>query len=126
MRVLHFIDSLGRGGAEQLLVTLLPELHRQGVGVVGVVRDGNMDLLPELQYKGIVVHRLKQRHRWNLVGAARELSGIAKSEGVDLIHAHLYFPAVTIALMKILRLATLPSCVTFHNLAYAGANRPGI
>ncbi|MEW9920334.1 glycosyltransferase family 4 protein [Marimonas sp. MJW-29] len=126
MKVLHFIESLGRGGAEQLLVTLLPELQRQNVSAVVVVRAGNMDLVSELQSRGIFVHCLKQRHRWNLVGSARELSGIVRNESADIIHGHLYFPAVTIALMKILRFCRAPSCVTFHNLAYAGANRAGI
>lgn len=126
LKVLHIIESLGRGGAEQLLVTLLPELQKQDVDVIVVVRAGSMDLLPVLQSKGIVVHRLMQRHRWNLIGSARELSGIARSEGSTIIHAHLYFPAVTTALMKILRLRAISTCMTFHNLAYAGANRPGL
>lgn len=126
MRVLHFIESMGRGGAEQLLVTLLPELRKQNVDVSVVVRGGPMELAPELESRGIAVHLLTHRHRWNLVGAARELASIATREGAVVIHAHLYFPAVTTALMKILMLNSLPTCVTFHNLAYAGANRPGI
>jgi glycosyltransferase involved in cell wall biosynthesis len=126
MRVLHFIDSLGRGGAEQLLVTLLPELARKNIEVSVAIRGGNAELAPELETKGIVVHRLNHRHRWNIVGAARELAYIASIENPDVIHAHLYFPAVVTAFARISRFCMLPTCVTFHNLAYGGANSLGI
>jgi glycosyltransferase involved in cell wall biosynthesis len=126
VKVLHVIESLGRGGAEQLLATLLPELERQGVSGSVLVRRGPMDLAPQIEASGIAVTRLAPRHRWNLIAAAREIALHAQCERADVVHAHLYFPAVTIALMKILRLSTLPTCVTFHNLAYAGANRAGI
>lgn len=126
MRVLHVIESLGRGGAEQLLATLLPELERQGVAVGVLVRDCPMDLAPQIEAYGIGVTRLAPRNRWNLIGMAREIARHAQCKKADVVHAHLYFPAVTTALMKVLRLCTLPTCVTFHNLAYAGANQSGI
>lgn len=124
LNTLHIIDSLGRGGAEQLLVTLLPELARQGVGVGVAVRHGAMDLAPALQAAGVPVLRLRPRHRWNLIGMAREIAGIARDRRADIVHAHLYFPTVGTALMRLLRLSPARTCVTFHNLAYAGANRP--
>lgn len=125
MKVLQVIDTLGRGGAEQALVTLLPELRRQGVEGAVLVRSGPMDLAVPLRAAGIAVIRLAPRHRWNLIGMAREIAALARREGADLLHAHLYFPAVATALLRVLRLAPVRSCVTFHNLAYAGANRPG-
>lgn len=126
MKLIHFIDSLGRGGAEQVLISLLPELQRQGIEVAVVVRGGQMDLAPELEAYDIVVHGLKHRHKWNLVGSARELASIAANEQADMVHAHLYFPAVTSALMRVLGFSALPTCATFHNLAYAGANQKGV
>jgi hypothetical protein len=40
IRVLHLIDTLGRGGAENLLVTLLPALVRENIEpVVAVLRE---------------------------------------------------------------------------------------
>jgi glycosyltransferase involved in cell wall biosynthesis len=126
MKVLHIIDSLGRGGAEQVLVTLLPELRQQGLDVALVVRGGRMDLATEFEKQGISVYVLKNRHRWNLIGTARELSKIVVREKVNLLHAHLYFSAISTALMRVLRLQSVPTCVTFHNLAYGGANRPGL
>lgn len=126
MKVLHVIDSLGRGGAEQLLVTLLPELRRQGVSVALAVRGGSMDLMPLLKTQGIEPLILKPRHRWNLIGFAAELVAIARHENAQVIHAHLYFPAVATALIKVAHLGALPTCVTFHNLAYGGANQKGM
>lgn len=85
-----------------------------------------MDLAPELRSMGIDVHCLMPRHKWNLLGTARELGAIAKREQADVVHAHLYFPAVATALNRVLGISVMPTCVTFHNLAYSGANRPGI
>src|SRR6056297_243232 len=126
MKVLYIIDSLGRGGAEQVLITLLPELRRQGLNVSVAVRNGRMDLASEFEQLGIAVHVLKYRHRWNLLGMARELSKIVDRERVNLVHAHLYFSAVSTALMRVMRMQNVPTCVTFHNLAYGGANKQGI
>lgn len=126
MKVLYIIDGLGRGGAEQVLITLLPELRRQGLNVSVAVRNGCMDLASELERRGISIHVLKHRHRWNLLGMARELSEIVDRERVNLVHAHLYFSAVSTALMRVMRMQNVPTCVTFHNLAYGGANKQGI
>lgn len=125
MKVLHVIDTLDVGGAERLLAMLVPELARQGIGGAVAVRGGGMALANEIEAAGIPVHRLAPRHRWNLPGMAGELGALAGREGADVIHAHLYFPAVATALMRVLRRSTAATCVTFHNLAYAGANRAG-
>lgn len=128
MKVLHVIESLGRGGAEQLIATLAPELQRLGVEVVVALRGGAEDLRPVLEAEGITVHVLRKRHRWNLIGFARDLARLVSREQVQIVHAHLYFPAVGTALMRILGLSRACTCVTFHNLAYAGANsgKPGL
>lgn len=124
MKVLHVIDSLGRGGAERLLVMLLPELARQGHEVGLAVLRGPYDLQPELEAAGVRVIQLPKRHQWNLI--ARAL-GIARAmPDADIVHAHLYFPAISTALARLLGLTRAHTCVTFHNLAYAGANRDGL
>lgn len=124
MRILHFIDTLGRGGAERLLVMLLPELVRQGHDVAVAVRDVPYDLQPELEAAGVPVFRLPKRHSWNLIDGARDIARIMPD--VDILHAHLYFPAVNTALARILGLTQAKTCLTLHNLAYAGANRDGL
>jgi glycosyltransferase involved in cell wall biosynthesis len=126
LKTLHFIESLGRGGAENLVVTLLPELQRQGDEVAVVVMRGPMDLASDLEAAGIRIHQLLPRHKWHLLGAAKELSALARHGGFEVVHAHLYFPAVVTALAKRLGWLRAATVVTFHNLAYAsGANKAG-
>jgi glycosyltransferase involved in cell wall biosynthesis len=124
MKVLHVIDTLGRGGAERLLVLLLPELARQGHDVAVAVCGAPYDLQPELEAAGVPVLRLPKRHKWNLISGAYDIASAMPD--ADILHAHLYFPAVNTALARLFRLTRAKTCVTFHNLAYAGANRDGL
>lgn len=125
MKIMHVIESLGIGGAERLLVTLLPALQRQGHDVMVVVRTGRMDLAATLEAVGVPVARLPARHKWNLLGTALAISRLAHQHCIDLIHAHLYFPAQSTALVKLLRLHSAATVVTFHNLAYADGVNSG-
>lgn len=126
MKVLHVIESLGVGGAETLLVNLLPELQSQGDEVTLAVMRGPFDLRPALEAQGVRVVVLRARHRWNLLGAARELAALVRSGGFEVVHAHLYFPAVAAALSRRLGLHRAAQVVSFHNLAYApGVNKAG-
>lgn len=124
MKILHVIDTLARGGAERLLVMLLPELARQGHDVVVAVRSAPYDLQPELEAAGVPVIRLPKRHKWNLIAGPCDIARAMPD--ADILHAHLYFPAVNTALARLLGLTRAKTCVTFHNLAYAGANRDGV
>lgn len=124
MRILHVIETLGLGGAERLLVMLLPELARQGHEVTLAVLRGPYDLQPELEAAGVQVIQLPKRHQWNLIARARDIARAVPH--ADIVHAHLYFPAVSTALARLLGLTRAHTCVTFHNLAYAGANRDGL
>lgn len=127
MKVVHIIESLGIGGAESLLVNLLPELRRQGDEVTLAVMRGPFDLRPVLESQDVRVVVLRARHRWNLIGAASELAALVRSGGHEVVHAHLYFPAVVTALSRHLGLHRAAQVVSFHNLAYApGANKPGL
>ncbi len=124
MKILHIIDTLTRGGAERLLVMLLPELARQGHDVAVAVRSAPYDLQPELEAAGVPVFRLPKRHKWNLIAGARDIARAMPD--VDILHAHLYFPAVNTAIARMVGLTQAKTIVTFHNLAYAGANREGL
>lgn len=124
MKVLHIIETLARGGAERLLVMLLPELAQQGHEVAVAVRSAPYDLQPELEAAGVPVIRLPKRHRWHLTASARDIA--RAMPGADILHAHLYFPAVSTALARLMGLTRAKTCVTFHNEAYAGANRDGL
>jgi len=124
VKFLHVIDTLGRGGAERLLVMLLPELARQGHEVALAVLRGPYDLQPELEAAGVQVIQLPKRRQWNLLARAWDIARAMPD--ADIVHAHLYFPAVGTALARLLGLTRSKTCVTFHNLAYAGANRDGV
>tara|TARA_R110002049_G_scaffold40192_13_gene122718 strand:+ start:600 stop:1757 length:1158 start_codon:yes stop_codon:yes gene_type:complete len=127
MKILHVIESLGVGGAEQQLTVLLPALQRLGNDVIVAVRTDTLDLAQALQASGVEVQQLPEKHKWNLPGTALSLSRLAAEHRVDVIHAHLYFPAQSVALVKLLRLHSAATVVTFHNLAYApGVNIAGI
>jgi glycosyltransferase involved in cell wall biosynthesis len=127
MKIMHVIESLGIGGAEQQLTSLLPALQRLGNEVIVAVRTDTLDLARVLQESGVEVVQLPAQHRWNLPGTAQDLSRLAAERHIDIIHAHLYFPAQSVALVKRLRLHGAATVVTFHNLAYApGVNRGGI
>ena len=121
--VLHVIETLGRGGAEQLLVTLLPELVRQGVRAEVAVLHGPFDLAPELEARGIPVHVLPVQRKWSLYATAIDLAELATARRADILHAHLYFSVAATALVRQLGLWRGGTAATFHNLAYSGANR---
>lgn len=124
-RVLHVIETLGRGGAERLLVTLLPALRAQGVEAAVAVLRPPYDLQPEIEAAGVPVIRLEQRRKWRLLQMARAIAVAARQQNADLVQAHLYFPGLGVALMRLLRQSPARTLMSFHNLAYAGANRGG-
>lgn len=121
MKILHAIDTLQCGGAERLLVMLLPQMVRMGHQVTVAVRCGPYDLEDQLLAGGVRVVRLPGGNRWNLIGGARALASTMPD--ADVVHSHLYFPSIYTSLAKILGFTKAKTCVTFHNLAYAGATR---
>ena len=59
MKILHLITSLATGGAEHLMVDLLPRLRDKGNDVELLVFDGTATpFMRQLRDAGIVVHRL--------------------------------------------------------------------
>lgn len=126
MKILHVIDTLGIGGAEQALVNLLPELVSAGDQAHVAVLRAPHDLENSLQDAGIVVHRLPSFGKWRLLTGAQAIGGLAQTLSVDIIHAHLLFPGVYTGLARMLSLTRARTCITYHNMAYApGCNRPG-
>lgn len=59
MKILHVITSLGTGGAEHLMVDLLPKLRDLGNDVELLLFDGtSTSFYEELEHKGIKIHSL--------------------------------------------------------------------
>ena len=69
IRILSVIESLGRGGAEQVLVNLLPALGRRSCECEVAALWPPYDLAEALEKQDIRVHRLGLGHRWSVAEA---------------------------------------------------------
>lgn len=117
MRILSVIETLGRGGAEQALLNLLPALQTRGHICEVAVLFPPYDLAVDFEACGIRVHRLGLSHRWNLVQGVGRLLRIMQDTEAEIVHAHLFFSGFYVALTK--WLAPQPArVVSFHNLGY--------
>lgn len=86
-RVLHFITELEVGGAERLLVSILPRLDRTKFEPSVVYLHGD-DLRPELERAGIRVTRINSKGKLDL-GAFAQLVQLLRDEKIDILHTHL-------------------------------------
>ena len=116
MNILHIITSLRTGGAEHLMVDLLPRLRELGNEVELLVFDGSRTpFYEQLEAKGIIIHALGEggnvyhpRNLWRLMQFLRE-------HRYDIVHTHntacqLYAPMARILSHSAFRLFT-----TEHN-----------
>lgn len=111
------IDSLGRGGAEQHLVDLLPALVRRGVQCEVVALMPPYTLAPALISAGIPVHELGLTHRWHVGQAVIRLLRLISKIRPDVIQAHFYFSGLYVALTRLF--ASAPArVVLLLNLDY--------
>lgn len=117
MRVLSVIETLGNGGAERVLVNTLPELQRLGIECEVAILFDRDDLADELEAKGVKVHRLDLRYRWNVIEGIFKLMVLVKENNYDIIHAHLFFAYFYSGLVKLFN-TKVKTVTTFHNLGY--------
>jgi glycosyltransferase involved in cell wall biosynthesis len=119
VRVLHLIPSLGSGGgAEQVLLQLLPALRRAGVEASVAALWGPNELQAPLEVLGVPVRSLglDPTRPWNLARGAWEVRRLLEDVRPDVTHAHLYFGALH-ASAQPPRL-TGSRVLTFHNVDY--------
>jgi glycosyltransferase involved in cell wall biosynthesis len=91
-RVLLLIKGLGRGGAEQLLVSSAPYLDRESYHYeVAYLLAWKDALGGALEARGLPVHCLRGGRG---LGWAGRLRGLVRRRGIDLIHCHSPLPAV--------------------------------
>ena len=88
LRILHVITSLRTGGAERLMVDLLPRLREKGLEVELAVFDGTRtDFYHALKQQGILIHTLgiglKAMHSPRCIPALRRLI-----QQFDVVHTH--------------------------------------
>lgn len=121
MRILQVIDSLGRGGAERVVVALTQGLSRGHEVQLACLYD-ELDLASELRAVGIPVHVFGVRPRRNLALASWRLSAVARTWRPHVVHAHLLDAMLCVATS---RLGGARRAATFHNLGLAGGARGG-
>lgn len=88
LRILHVITSLRTGGAERLMVDLLPRLREKGLEIELAVFDGTRtDFYHALKQQGIPIHTLgmgqKAMHSPRCIPALRRLM-----QQFDVVHTH--------------------------------------
>jgi glycosyltransferase involved in cell wall biosynthesis len=114
---LTVMDQLGRGGAEQALVVLLPELQKLGIRCEVAAASPPYDLEPDLEARGIPVHRWDISFK-NVFHGTRLLLRTVRERRVDIIHTHSIYPAFYSGLSA--PLARTPRRImSFHNLGYS-------
>lgn len=117
MKILFLIETLGNGGAERVLVNILPELKKLGIECEVAILFDRDDLAEELEAYGIKVHRLSLSYKWNVIEGMLKLNRLMRDNHYDIIHAHLFFAYFYAGLIKLFYLK-IKTVTTFHNLGY--------
>ena len=112
MKIVHIITSLGTGGAEKLIVDLLPLLKHDGMDVSLVVM--NPERTPFyllLEKTGISIINMKWLKSYYNPLYILKFLGIMRK--FDIVHVHLTAPLLFAAISKIF--CSVPLCVTEHS-----------
>lgn len=117
MKLLAVIETLGKGGAERVLVNTLPELKKLGIDCEVAILFDKDDLSKELEIKGIKVHKLNISYKWNIFEGVYKLNKLIQENKYDIVHAHLFFAYFYTGLVNALN-KKIKTVLTFHNLAY--------
>ncbi len=115
MRVLHVITSLQTGGAEKLMVDLLPRLRDAGHEVELAVFNGQVTpFFEHLHEKGIPIHRFMPGggNVYNPLNLLK-LYRLVRKGGYDVVHTHNTAPQLFAAIGSVLCSVVL--CTTEHN-----------
>ncbi|MDE3237531.1 MAG: glycosyltransferase [Paracoccaceae bacterium] len=123
-RILHVIDGLGMGGAEQLLPRYLPKLAEQGFdpGVIVLQGRDSLRMRPALAQARVPVQLVevsRLRHATQIAAFLRTVGHLKP----DLIHTHLEFASLLGALAG--RIFGRPVVSTLHTLDAPGLSSRG-
>src|ERR1700678_2000841 len=118
-RVLCLIKTIDLGGgAEQLLVGLLPELRNHGYECELVALcDWPNDIGYLLEERDIVVHRLHLSHPWNFLAGVRKLRALVAEKHYDLTWGHMLDGNLYAALLGWIA-PGIKSVITLHSEGY--------
>ena len=87
-RILVVIDSLGYGGAERLVVSLLPYIEKYNYKFDVMVLFSDLSLKPEIELSGINVITLNQDYadRWSVLRLFYYFRAAVVDKKYDIIH----------------------------------------
>ena len=87
MKILHVITNLNTGGAEKLMVDLLPELRKKGHEVELCLFNGTVTpFYKEIESTGIKIHSFGEKNNYYSVRHIKRLITVAQD--FDIIHTH--------------------------------------
>lgn len=114
MKILHVITSLNIGGAEKLMVDLLPRLKQRGVAVELLVFVGNRTMFyDQLEREGVKITSFSDRGSvYNPLHLIRLFRFLQKNH-FDVVHTHNTAPQLFAALVAVLCSVVLVT--TEHN-----------
>ncbi|WP_192821707.1 glycosyltransferase [Rufibacter sp. LB8] len=117
--IVHIIDSLGRGGAETLLIGVVNSLAEFNHVIISLKPLNEF----ELELQGVKVHFLNLKWYHSIPGVAFEVKKIIKASAADVVHANLFWSSIVsrIATPRNVKLIN-----SYHALIYGseGANYP--
>jgi glycosyltransferase involved in cell wall biosynthesis len=117
LRILHVIESLGRGGAERQLVSLVSNTPKSRFEhVVCHLRPQN-DFAEEIRSAGCKVVDLNAAGKRPWFSGALKLGRIIKAEQPDIIHTWLYDATISARLAHLLQPA-MPLVTSLQNISY--------
>lgn len=112
MRVLHVINSLAVGGAESLLVSILPLLNKEFEVEVLLLDDEDSPLFDKLIAYNINILRISNRQLYNPL-IIFKLIPILKN--YNIVHVHLFPSMYYVAIAKLLGRAHVKLVFTEHS-----------
>jgi len=120
MRILHVITTLDTGGAERLMVDLLPLLNKKGDKVELLLFNGVMTpFRHEIEKRGVIVHELanidsdiKRTEVYNPLNILRLRRFIG---GYDIIHTHNTACQLYVPIARLLSRSHVKLITTEHN-----------
>ena len=114
MKILHVITSLSTGGAEKLMVDLLPRLRDLGNDVELLIFDGNRtSFYNELEQNGIKIHHLSIGG--NVYNPLNIFKLVKYLKHYDLIHTHNTACQYFVPLAKMISFAKCKLVTTEHS-----------
>lgn len=104
MKILHYINNLGSGGAEKLITDILPRMKEQGNIVHLAISNSNASLIKyeqKLLESGVKIINFKKSfyNPYQVI----QLILILRKENYDIVHAHLFPTQYWLAIASIFK-----------------------